>query len=97
MTRTFDLPSTGSCLHVCFLSSIIKIALVTAIVLFYRAMTFDIHSTGSCLHVGFLWFLRKTALVTAIVICLLLLCRLTTLVPELVCMFVFYGSYVIQP
>ena len=39
----------------------------------------------------------KTALVTAIVICWLLLCRLTTLVPELVCMFVFYGSYVRHP
>ena len=59
-------------------------------------MTFDVLSTGSCLHVYFLWFLRMTALVTAIVLCLLLLGRLTYLVPEIVCMFVLYGSYVKQ-
>jgi len=66
---TFDIHSTGSCLHVGFLWFLRKTALVTAIVHFLLWLgRLNIHSTESGLHVNFLLSIHKVALVTAIVL-----------------------------
>ena len=47
IAMTFDIASTGSCLHVCYLWFIRMTSLVTAIFFFAINMTFDIPSTGN--------------------------------------------------